>query len=192
MGTTPTFALPYPAPADPADVPTDLQELAERVEDAIGEPLDARLDALEGRTRVYAGSATGTTDAFGSLVVNPGVPAGKTIHSVIGMNGDVGLVGGVGIMIGCYAGATPTQTDLPGDPALRRELRRPAPDQLDCRCRRLEVSARRRRRRSGRRGSGRLRPCSSLQRAARSCSSRTRGSFTERGAAAGGRTRARG
>jgi hypothetical protein len=28
MGTTPTLALPYPEPADPADVPTDIHELA--------------------------------------------------------------------------------------------------------------------------------------------------------------------
>lgn len=32
MGTTPVYALPYPAATDPADVPVDMQELAERVE----------------------------------------------------------------------------------------------------------------------------------------------------------------
>jgi hypothetical protein len=32
MGTTPIYALPYPAAADPADVPTDMQELADRIE----------------------------------------------------------------------------------------------------------------------------------------------------------------
>jgi hypothetical protein len=33
--TTPIYALPYPAAADPADVPLDMQELAERVEAAL-------------------------------------------------------------------------------------------------------------------------------------------------------------
>jgi hypothetical protein len=32
MPTTPIYALPYPAPADPADVPLDMQELADRIE----------------------------------------------------------------------------------------------------------------------------------------------------------------
>ena len=32
MGTTPVYQLPYPEQPDPADVPTDLRELAERVE----------------------------------------------------------------------------------------------------------------------------------------------------------------
>jgi hypothetical protein len=32
MPTTPIYALPYPAASDPADVPLDMQELAERVE----------------------------------------------------------------------------------------------------------------------------------------------------------------
>ena len=32
MPTTPTYLLPYPAAGDPADVPTDMQELADRLE----------------------------------------------------------------------------------------------------------------------------------------------------------------
>jgi len=36
MPTTPIYALPYPAAADPADVPVDMQELAERVEALLG------------------------------------------------------------------------------------------------------------------------------------------------------------
>jgi hypothetical protein len=35
MPTTPIYALPYPAPGDPADVPIDMQELAERIEVAM-------------------------------------------------------------------------------------------------------------------------------------------------------------
>ena len=32
MGTTPTYLLPYPEATDPADVPIDMKELAERIE----------------------------------------------------------------------------------------------------------------------------------------------------------------
>lgn len=32
MPTTPTYALPYPAPTEPADVPLDMQELCQRLE----------------------------------------------------------------------------------------------------------------------------------------------------------------
>jgi hypothetical protein len=35
MGVTPSYALPYPEATDPADVPTDMRELAERVEAVI-------------------------------------------------------------------------------------------------------------------------------------------------------------
>jgi hypothetical protein len=49
MGTTPTFSLRYPEVTDPADVPLDMRELAEDVENLIGEPLDARMDAIEGK-----------------------------------------------------------------------------------------------------------------------------------------------
>ena len=36
MGTTPTYGLRFPEPADPADVPTDMHELATDVETALG------------------------------------------------------------------------------------------------------------------------------------------------------------
>lgn len=36
MGATPIYALPYPAATDPADVPTDMQELADRIETVVG------------------------------------------------------------------------------------------------------------------------------------------------------------
>jgi hypothetical protein len=38
MPTTPVHALPYPAAADPADVPLDMQELAERVDTVVPPP----------------------------------------------------------------------------------------------------------------------------------------------------------
>jgi hypothetical protein len=44
--TTPVLHLPYPASADPADVPTDMRELAEAIEAARGQPNGlASLDA---------------------------------------------------------------------------------------------------------------------------------------------------
>ncbi|HKE79049.1 MAG TPA: hypothetical protein VKB54_07060 [Solirubrobacteraceae bacterium] len=36
MGQTATYQLPFPEPTDPADVPTDLKELAERIEAVVG------------------------------------------------------------------------------------------------------------------------------------------------------------
>lgn len=39
MGTTPTYALRYPASTEPADVPTDMQELALDVEAALKAPV---------------------------------------------------------------------------------------------------------------------------------------------------------
>jgi hypothetical protein len=54
MGATPNYALPYPEPTDPADVTTDMKELAERIELAIGNAFDARLDALEASLGVEA------------------------------------------------------------------------------------------------------------------------------------------
>ena len=53
MPTTPPYALPYPTPTDPADVPADMGELALAVEtqlaadDASLAAVDGRLDALE-------------------------------------------------------------------------------------------------------------------------------------------------
>src|SRR5262245_20662671 len=36
MGATPVLLLPYPEPSDPADVPTDMNELATRIETVRG------------------------------------------------------------------------------------------------------------------------------------------------------------
>jgi hypothetical protein len=41
MPTTPIYALPYPAAADPADVPLDMQELADQVAKVLGGALSA-------------------------------------------------------------------------------------------------------------------------------------------------------
>ena len=53
MGSTPTYGLPFPETTDPADVPTDMHELALEVEAELGtvhtelNSLDSRMDALE-------------------------------------------------------------------------------------------------------------------------------------------------
>lgn len=47
MGQTPIYQFPYPELTDPADVPTDIRELADGVEDVLSGPFDSRLDALE-------------------------------------------------------------------------------------------------------------------------------------------------
>jgi hypothetical protein len=46
MPTTPNYLLPYPLATDPADVPTDLRELAEASETALN-GFDVRVDATE-------------------------------------------------------------------------------------------------------------------------------------------------
>jgi hypothetical protein len=46
MPTTPILALPYPAPTDPADVPSDIQKLDQRIEATLNQPNGlAQLDA---------------------------------------------------------------------------------------------------------------------------------------------------
>jgi len=47
MPATPQFSLPYPAPADPADVPADMQRLAEKL-DALLPPVGTPLPWLTG------------------------------------------------------------------------------------------------------------------------------------------------
>jgi len=47
MGQTPIYAFPFPELTDPADVPTDMGELATAVEGTLSGPFDSRLDALE-------------------------------------------------------------------------------------------------------------------------------------------------
>ena len=46
MGQTSIYALPFPEQSDPADVPTDMRELAEKVE-LVADGLDDRLDVLD-------------------------------------------------------------------------------------------------------------------------------------------------
>lgn len=56
MPSTPTFALPYPAPSDPVDVPSDLQKLAVKLDSyrSIGDvPLVSALPAPSDGLEVY-------------------------------------------------------------------------------------------------------------------------------------------
>ena len=90
MPTTPTYVLPYPAAGDPADVPVDMQELADRIEtvrgatnglaslDSGGKVPAAQLPAaLPGAELAYAQitasvSITATSAATAQAVINPG------------------------------------------------------------------------------------------------------------------------
>lgn len=80
MPTTPTYALPYPTPTDPADVPVDLQELANATESALSSvttgyqnadaAMDSRLDALEASP--LAGVPPGSVVSFAGATVPTG------------------------------------------------------------------------------------------------------------------------
>jgi hypothetical protein len=74
MPTTPKLILPYPNPTDPADVPADIQRLAQKVDDQAGVASGlALLDATGKLPAAYGGAANGlaTLDATGK------VPAGQ-------------------------------------------------------------------------------------------------------------------
>jgi hypothetical protein len=84
MSTTPVLLLPFPADTDPADVPTDLQDLAERVEAVRGAPNG--LAALDAAGKLPSGqrgvvplvTALPATPADGDEVIlcdNAGLPA---------------------------------------------------------------------------------------------------------------------
>lgn len=65
MPTTPLYALPYPAAADPADVPLDMQELAERIEVIMPGRYQGAL------TPAQFGALTGTQDGdFADLIAD--------------------------------------------------------------------------------------------------------------------------
>jgi hypothetical protein len=54
MPTTPIYALPYPAATDPADVPLDMQELAERIALVLGGALSATPPATPFEGQLWA------------------------------------------------------------------------------------------------------------------------------------------
>jgi hypothetical protein len=68
MPVTAKYALRYPAPADPADVPTDMGELAVDVEAALtGTSLVGTYAARPAATAVKAGTVYYATDALGTF-----------------------------------------------------------------------------------------------------------------------------
>lgn len=97
MGATPKYTLPYPEPADPADVPTDMRELAEAVEGTLGNGV---IHLIPGGYTTLAGrSDLVTLDGDGSATITLGVTAANTGYVVVVSNGDA-MVGV--FMIGTY------------------------------------------------------------------------------------------
>jgi len=66
MPATPTYAFPYPAPADPADVPADMGELATRMEVVLGQFLKAAL--IDAKGDLLVGTAN---DVIARLPIGP-------------------------------------------------------------------------------------------------------------------------
>lgn len=59
MGTTPNLLLPYPEPTDPADVPTDIHELASRLDLLIPSVVSSLpASPVDGQVIAYVASAT--------------------------------------------------------------------------------------------------------------------------------------
>jgi len=81
MGATPVFALPYPEPTDPADVPTDMHELCDAIEALrpMGGPTAAKW-------KMIGGSTSTTTNASAQVTIPYGVTVGSAFLVVC--NGD--------------------------------------------------------------------------------------------------------
>lgn len=85
MAATPIYALPYPAAADPADVPLDMQELADRIEAVLSSGLYAEVLTSETTavTANYTDLATVgpqvTIAATGLYVVSFGAVAANAV-----------------------------------------------------------------------------------------------------------------
>jgi hypothetical protein len=87
MPTTPDLLLPYPAATDPADVPVDMQELAERIDTVAGAA--SGLATLDATTKVpIAQLPAGTANGLATLDATGKVPAAQ-----------LPAVGGAGAMI---------------------------------------------------------------------------------------------
>ena len=101
MPTTPIYALPYPAAADPADVPLDMQELAERVEAVIG-----------GATLAYAEVSVGvnitvTSEATAVTIVAAGAVTYEARPVVVDFFSANVTPGTTWARLGLFDGATP-------------------------------------------------------------------------------------
>jgi microcystin-dependent protein len=106
MGATPTYDLPYPEPADPADGPTDIRELAEQVDASlaalaasqglVGAPIPWLVAAIPSGYLEFAGQAISAAQypqlaaLFGANLPDL---RGRTL---LGADGGAYPVGGVG------------------------------------------------------------------------------------------------
>jgi hypothetical protein len=92
MPTTPKLAIPYPVPTDPADVPTDMQELASRVDAVAGSASGLATLGADGKipaAQLPAASGIPATivDAKGDLIAASAADAVARLP--VGANGQV-------------------------------------------------------------------------------------------------------
>lgn len=72
MGQTTVWALPYPAEADPADVPVDMQELCDRLEVVLSQLKSG--GAIPGEVRMWGGAVVPVQATYGHWVWADGAP----------------------------------------------------------------------------------------------------------------------
>lgn len=84
MGQTPAYQLPYPELTDPADVPTDMRQLAEDFENKVAIPLDGRMDAIEAGVGSFAKLADIKLAADAALIDFTAIPNTYTHLQLIG------------------------------------------------------------------------------------------------------------
>jgi hypothetical protein len=73
MGTTPTYALPYPELTDPANVPVDMKELAEATEAVLGGRRSASGTASLALPTAQAANSVAVTFPAGRFTAAPAV-----------------------------------------------------------------------------------------------------------------------
>src|SRR5262252_2175272 len=80
MPATPTFGLRYPASTDPADVPTDMQELATDVETQLTKAVLSNATPAANQVPVWSGSAWVFSLITSSMIAaNAVLPAGMIV-----------------------------------------------------------------------------------------------------------------
>jgi len=124
MGTTPTYQLPYPEPTDPADVPTDMHELAlktEQVIDGLPDPvmvsvIDAPGDLLVGSGPDAVARLAASATLGDVLTADPAQPNKvKWAPQVVSV--------GISLIEEKILGAAAANMDFQAIPATFRELR---------------------------------------------------------------------
>jgi len=84
MGQTPTWALPYPEEADPADVPVDMQELANRLEVVLSQLKTG--GSIPGEVRLWSGSALPAQATYGHWVWADGASYDSATYPIAAAN----------------------------------------------------------------------------------------------------------